>query len=372
MTKKILFTGYYGFNNFGDDLFGWACVYGLKSSGCDYLPIILSPPINDIEANCLVPKFFSNIYKDTGFKGKLLRLLFMVYGCVKYREVVLAGGSVISSGSSRHMRLLQYYLVKYGVCDLSAIGISVGPFHSEWDRNQARKLINRLKYLCVRDESSARECKGLGINNKFYLYNDLAGCVPSPSFAENKKKQCIVGVSICRYESIVGGNLNSEVIRNRAIFQGISDFAIKYNFKVKILILNSNEIVGDIEVSRKLFDFVCENNISAELIDYVSTVESLTHISSCSLFFSVRLHGAISAYLLEIPFVLVEYHQKCTDFLDYIGFDKQNRLIGGIKHKTEVTISLEKIFQEGKKYVVKPEEYREISNKIFRKSPWVI
>lgn len=372
MSKKILFTGYYGFNNFGDDLFGLACVNGLMNSGSDYLPVLLSPPVNNIDAKFLVPGFLSNLYKDKDFIGKFLRIFFMIYGCIKYREVVLSGGSVISSGGSYHMRLVQYYLVRLKICRLSAIGISVGPFDCEKDRKQAKKLINSFRYLCVRDEASVKECESLGIDINVNLFNDLAGCAPLPSNAQISKIDRVMGVSLCRYESVVGGNIEKEKLRNIAIFQGICDFAIKHNFKVKILILNSNELVGDLEISQRLYDYVSGNGISAELVEYFNPVESLDHISACNIFFSVRLHGAISAYLLNIPFVLVEYHQKCKDFLDYIGFDKENRLVGSTADKDAVTNSLEKIFQEKKECSIKPKEYIENSKKIFRNSPWIV
>ena len=41
--------------------------------------------------------------------------------------------------------------------------------------------------------------------------------------------------------------------------------------------------------------------------------------SRSDLVISMRLHGAVLAYLLGVPFALNEYHQKCTDFCDDIG-----------------------------------------------------
>jgi polysaccharide pyruvyl transferase WcaK-like protein len=107
-----------------------------------------------------------------------------------------------------------------------------------------------------------------------------------------------------------------------------------------------------------------------EIIDYVNPVQSLKDISSSDLFFSVRLHGAISAYLLEVPFLLVEYHEKCKDFLDYIGFDKENRILASVADKVHVSECLESISDSSKNFSVVPSAYIETSNKTFTESPW--
>ena len=371
MTKKILFTGYYGFNNFGDDLFGLACINGLNSFCDQHIPIILSPPVGRGGANYLVPKTLGRLYKNEGVIGKALRAVFMIYGCLRYKDVVLSGGSVISSGGSHRIRRIQYFFTKIGFCRLSAIGVSIGPFSCENDKAEAKLFINSLSYLTVRDEASVKECKLLGITVEPRLYNDLAGCVSLPIVSGFKIKNKTLGVSICRYESIVGADPERERLRNMSIFEGIADFAVKNGFKVKILILNANKTVGDADISKSFFAYLVANEVSAEVIDYVDPVESLTVISECDLFFSVRLHGAISAYLLDVPFLLVEYHVKCKDFLDYIGFDKKNRIAADVIEKRHVTNCLEAILQEGKKHSIEPPEYMEKSNEMFTESPWV-
>jgi polysaccharide pyruvyl transferase WcaK-like protein len=370
MARKILFTGYYGFNNFGDDLFGLACVEGLQEIDNDFVPVILAPPVNGIKAEYAVPAILAGWYKNQSVTGKLLRALFMVYGCLRYSDVVLSGGSVISSGSSFRMRKIQYFFAKAGVCRISAIGVSVGPFTSEKDRNDAKQFINCFSYLTVRDEASIKECQSMGLNVKAHLYNDLAGCAPLPTANKSEIKKKNLGVSVCRYESLAGGDTEKEHLRNMAIFEGISNFAIKHDVKVRILILNANETVGDIEISKKLSDYLSENGISVEIIDYVNPVQSLKDISSSDLFFSVRLHGAISAYLLEVPFLLVEYHEKCKDFLDYIGFDKENRILASVADKVHVSECLESISDSSKNFSVVPSAYIETSNKTFTESPW--
>ena len=50
--------------------------------------------------------------------------------------------------------------------------------------------------------------------------------------------------------------------------------------------------------------------------DVVSTLEA---IRGCTAVIGVRLHSCILAYSVGVPFVLVDYHSKCGDFLETIG-----------------------------------------------------
>jgi polysaccharide pyruvyl transferase WcaK-like protein len=49
-------------------------------------------------------------------------------------------------------------------------------------------------------------------------------------------------------------------------------------------------------------------------------------LKSCDAIFGVRLHSAILAYSAGVPFTLVEYHRKCSDFLDEIKYHQHLRV----------------------------------------------
>lgn len=52
----------------------------------------------------------------------------------------------------------------------------------------------------------------------------------------------------------------------------------------------------------------------------------VTELSKCNFILGTRLHAGIIAYALNIPFMLVEYHPKCTEFLNTINHKYRYRI----------------------------------------------
>jgi polysaccharide pyruvyl transferase WcaK-like protein len=371
MKKKLIFTGYYGFDNFGDDLFVESCVYGVNEFCSDYMPIILSPPIDGLNCKFLVPEKLSSIYKSKGLLGKILRMSFMIFCCVRYKNIVIAGGSVFYNGGFSVVRLIQFSLSKIGFCQLSAIGVSVGPFEKNKDRFKTAIFLNQLKYLTVRDKASLDECLSLGVNVPINLFNDLAGILP---FEEVKKtgkdnNKCI-GVSICNYETYKGLDKKKEEMRNYLIFKSVCKFAKLEKLSVNVIILNSNENFGDNDISRKIYKYLRKNNINTEIFHYKNPYDTINKLKKCDFIFSVRLHGGILSYLLNLPFVLFEYHDKCKCFLDYIGINESYRINSEINDPDEVFKILQKNLASPLQYKLDRLNYKNQCQEIFKKSPW--
>ena len=55
-------------------------------------------------------------------------------------------------------------------------------------------------------------------------------------------------------------------------------------------------------------------------------IRTYKEIKSTGHFISMRLHGSILAFTAEVPFLQLEYHQKCSDFAETIGLSDQQRL----------------------------------------------
>lgn len=322
--NKLLLSGYYGFDNFGDDLFPY--VSSLRFEGMELY--ILAPKIKGVEGvKFIVPDCMANIYKGKSVLSKILRMFFMVYGALLTRHVVLAGGSVLASDSSNRMRKLQYLLRVMGLCKLSAIGVSVGPFTGEDDVVFYRKFVAKLTNFFVRDQHSYELAKEI-LRCEPKLYGDIVGALPIlPVLKADKVERSLepikLGVSLCEHPDVlaVKDNVSLREEENyNELLAGIVGFCSEESSHVVIIVLNGHPSSGDVRISDALYKDLLESQVSVELKEYSSAPETLDLISQLDVYLTVRLHGAIVSFLYEIGFVHLEYHEKCTDFLNHIAY----------------------------------------------------
>lgn len=370
---KIAFTGYYGMNNYGDDLFVLASTYGSNKYWRSY-PSIVGREIEGINANFQVSKF-EGLYSGSSALSRLYRMQVMLSSFIKNDHIILAGGSTISSDTSIRMRSFQKKLMNMGLAKMSAIGVSIGPFYNDEDISNAKDLLNKFEYISVRDQKSYNMLKDMNIETPFIFGRDIAGIVPLIELKEktnNKKKT--LGVSICNYESYTGGSIEQERKRNQAIIAGIKKMGEenKQDFFVKICVLNTHLELGDTTISQELAEELTKNGIENKVLLYKEDpLEMWEEIVHCDVFFSVRLHGAITAFLGEIPFVLVEYHEKCTSFLNDLGYRNELRIKADCESEKHVYGVLKKLFNDQKAVTeMKPKDYVKETEKTFLEAPW--
>ena len=92
-----------------------------------------------------------------------------------------------------------------------------------------------------------------------------------------------------------------------------------------MFIINGNKTFGDHKATNQLIKDIDSNRVT--IVPYLSNVqETWNEISSCNLMISTRLHASIFACYAQVPFFLIEYHEKCSDFLSDVGQDESYRV----------------------------------------------
>lgn len=371
---KIAFTGYYGFSNYGDDLFASVCLRASEKYWPEHRVSLVGP-----QAECwdkishASARACGTRYSDTGFMGKLSRLAAMARAAVTNDMIVLAGGSVLSSLGSRDMRRFQHVLASCGIVKLAGIGLSLGPFESSADEKTCREFLRRFEYLALRDGGSYDLAVAMGLPYEPIRACDLAGLLPLlvEERIGRREEHGPLGVAPCNYESYVGGNAEVERRRNEVLVEALGRWAGRRSVPVRIFSLNSHPIMGDDGLCDRLAGDLSQCGIEVEVVRATSGVTSVwRNISECSALVSVRLHGAISAYLAGVPFCLVEYHRKCTDFVEDVGQHPSLRLPGEVSSAAQVTAVLERLADGTPPPVVDRKVYVRESVLNFSGAPW--
>lgn len=321
---KIAVTGYYGFSNYGDDLFIIATKLGADEYWKEHELIFISPPVKGLDANYIVPNWFpKNIYSSLNLIGKLSRMYFFILAMLRSGAILNAGGSTISSTSSFSKFKIQILMKKLFNKKIMGIGLSIGPFTSVNDEKRAKDLIQQFDILSVRDKKSCEFISNLQLNTNTSCSTDLAAIISkNHNFDKISKSKDIVGVSLMQFDNDKKDSHGNIIDVKKSMLQ-ILEFVKNHNKLVRVFILNTHPVNGDTKISEEFIDMLKKSNIQYEKISLdIGTLEVWKKIAECSMMISYRLHGAITAYLSNVPFYLFEYHQKCTDFLNDINYEK--------------------------------------------------
>jgi polysaccharide pyruvyl transferase WcaK-like protein len=249
-----------------------------------------------------------------GKRGKAARAVTAIYGVLGCRHVLLGGGSVLNQ--LQGVRRLQSTLGRFRRTRWSAVGVSVGPFHSKKDEREVQEFIARFHGISVRDGRSLVDAKRLG-----------AGAVSSNGgdLALQKETRVAAGTNHrLVFIPCIGVDEKLQWRFARAI--GESVIHLDSIPEIVVLSVNSNTAHGDDELSRRCADLL--EALGAKYLRYVDlgVEETWDLIGSSSWVISGRLHGAITAYRHSVPFVALEYHPKVSDFLDDVHADKDLRV----------------------------------------------
>lgn len=325
--KNILFHGYYGYKNTGDDAFIEVAAWGARKYWNNTKNKFLAQniPVVQNQAKCL---------GKSCFKGHSL--------LQKITEIMTANAFVCAGGSTFHSQINKMnpkfiafkkkrLLPKF---KLGAIGVSLGPYKSTAAEKENIKLLRCFDFLALRDNFSYEMAKCYSLPYEPVEAFDLAALLPqvySPlSSKKTRKQKKILGISVCNYESfLANGDIGNEKRRNKQIEDLLIKIAqVDEDMVFRFFIFNGNLTVGDKSITMNLahkLRLIRPNNV--EVIDYeTETYHTWMKIKECKLVLATRLHAAIFACFANVPFFLIEYHQKCSSFLNDIGYPADYRI----------------------------------------------
>lgn len=322
--SDILFTGYYGHYNTGDDAFVEVSSWGAQNFWNKKNSIFLAKNERLPQTLSDIRGYPINIPKSTRLQNRLL------LKSTKY--LISAGGSTIhreiKPGNIKHLAMRMK--MRDSNLKLGAIGVSIGPFNSIKDESSTINYLKNLDFLAVRDEQSYEFVNSLDLPYQPINAFDLAALLPDiytiePKHYANKRKK-IVGVSVCPYESIVNmGNIKNEIKRNKKLIDLLNHLEKTENIHFKFIVFNGSQKVGDLKLTIETITKVQPK--SYEIVNYNRSTQFMWEaVASCDFIISTRLHAAIFACFSNTPFMLNEYHRKCGDFLENIGYSQKYRL----------------------------------------------
>lgn len=307
LKHDIILSGYYGFDNLGDD----AMLLGIIDSLKEYNPylkiLILSQ--NPMQTKL---RFGHNSINR-------LNIMKILLGMKKSRLFINGGGNLIQDNTST--RSLLYYLgtiwlAKSFGMKVMIYGNGIGPLNKEFDQKLSSMILNKVDVITLREEISNFVLKNIHVTKpKISITADPAFTLDIDS--DIVSKNILFEEAIPATSQLVGycirkwpedGHAAEELAK---IADYVSD---KYNTKPIFIPMHHP---FDIEAANLIVSKM--KNKAYVISNKYSVSEIMQLISKLDLLIGMRLHSLIFAVKVGVPVIGISYEPKVDGFLNLIG-----------------------------------------------------
>lgn len=305
---KVLLSGYYGFDNAGDDAVLFAIVQALQ----EVVPNI------DITVLSNQPEKTATEFQvkavDRWSKGSLLK-------AIKNCDVLISGGgSLLQDVTSKNGIL--YYL---GIMKLAQImkkkviiyAQGIGPVKEPRNRTLTAKILNKVQAITVRDFDSRNELMEMGV------YQEVMVCVDPVLGIPNEQIDGEVGLRLLK-QAKANFEIEKKVLMVSArnwqhsdiFFQEIAkscDAMVRQGWQVVFVPFHFPE---DVVVGKQIAAMMQQDVLVLE--GNYSPQETMAILKNADLIMGMRLHSLIMGAALLKPMVALSYDPKVTSFMQLL------------------------------------------------------
>ncbi|EKE02462.1 MAG: polysaccharide pyruvyl transferase [uncultured bacterium] len=290
---KILISGYYGFDNFGDDAILHTLLHNLKTNF----------------ENCQITVISKNPAKTKQLYG------INSVGTFNYQEIIkqmLAADLYISGGGSllqdiTSLKSLFYYLSLILLATLCKVKTyiyaqGIGPIKSKLGQFLTKNILKKVDLITVRDQQSKDFLDKLGINS--ILTADPVWCMDVEKINNNS---CLNNEKIK-----VGIQLRDWYLLNNEKLEHLAE-AINLNFNSNYqLILISLQDSHDLAITEKFREILKLKNAGPDiqLMSDLSIFDSISLLSQLDCLIAMRYHANLIAIKSNVPALALSYDPK--------------------------------------------------------------
>lgn len=319
--KNLLLWGYYGANNFGDDLIFDALVKILKQGKSDYnlFYTIKSEDYQyDINAKPLV--FFNKKHANKAINF-LLNIWFVFKTVIKMDVIIIGGGTQYFELNTRKSISIP---IKYLACSIMKLsgkvfinaGVGIGEVKSKIGKFCLKGIFKKANYSFVRDIKSKSFLEEIGVpQQKIILGQDMSYYLPLPNNNSAPSSSLKIGLNFFDYFNYIA----KDELKNQEFIKDIEAF-------VHWLITSKNcephFFAFQKEAGGKDFLFMKEHfsKFKSPIHLYENNIQEFVHlIGSMDINVGMRYHFAVLSLQHQIPFIGLNYQPKVKRELDYYG-----------------------------------------------------
>lgn len=311
MAGKVLLSGYYGFDNAGDEAVLYAIIESLRKQQVTDITVLSHNP------SATSSQYNVNAVDRWSKKG--------IYQKLKKADLFISGGgSLLQDVTSKNGIL--YYL---GIIALAQIlkkpvliyAQGIGPIKHKRNRWLCAKILNKATAITVRDYDSQAELRSMGVNQEIIVGVDpVLGIAPSQIDSE-------LGEQILMrngWQKMQGQTLiialrpwqnSNDFLREVAL---CGDHFSACGWQVVFLPMHYQE---DNAICEKTAAIMHQKAIV--LTEHYSPLETMAILQQADVVLGMRLHALIMAAVAQKPLVALSYDPKIDSFMHSLGLKYQ-------------------------------------------------
>lgn len=309
---RILISGYYGFDNLGDDTVLFGILSAIRKLQPESDLAVLSNQPSRTEELFGIPAF--NRWNGWTIFQQLTRSDMLVMG----------GGSLLQDVTGP--RSILYYLGIVAMAKMLGKPVvfyaqGVGPITKPLSKRLIEWVVNRVDLITVRDDKSKHDLQSFGVRKPpVHVTADPALAIDTSLFpkehgvdilsqfgAEKHPGQALIGVAIRSWSTTHPYLQELATACDRLVHQGNQ------------IVFLPMQYPGDVTISQEVRSLMSEPSI---LLDRQFSFRDIAStIANFDMIIGMRLHSLILAALFDVPFVPLSYDPKIDRFVHRLGFD---------------------------------------------------
>ena len=306
---RIVISGYYGFNNSGDDALLMSIIDDIKSVGKNAQITVLSGSPKETKEKYGV---------DAVYRYNIFSVLYKILKC----DLLISGGGTLIQDATSTKSLLYYLgiirIAKLFKRKVMVYANGIGPLTSFKNIEMTKDVLSDVELITLRDENSAKELEQIGISGPeirvtadpaFLLEaNEKGGeILENYGIPTDRKLLC---VSVRKFKDLPENFENT--------MAEFCDYAAdKYNiFPVFLPMQKRNDYAISASIKNKMKNRSVIIGTNCDISSLLSVIKRM-HICV-----GMRLHTLIYAANCGIPMIGIVYDPKVNGFLEYMGEER--------------------------------------------------
>ncbi len=304
----IIISGYYGYDNIGDDSLLVSITDGIRQRLPDARITVLARKTKQISRICRVRTI--NRFNIPKIWREMCHAHLLISG----------GGSLLQDGTSKRSSLYYAYIMHFA----KRLGLKVmlyanglGPLNAKISREHAARALSDADYVSLRENASLKLARELGVTQEIRVSADPAFLLetsPDVWLEHIKVREGISGkyfiMSVKDGNTFNGAKTGCDTLK--VIADDIRALSHKYSLTPILIPMYPNQ---DTAISKRL----CEAAGCGKVIDGLTAPELCALMKESEFVIGTRLHMLIFAAAMAVPMLGISYDPKINAFLEYVG-----------------------------------------------------